>query len=153
MALLLPRVPRQTPEGEPQEEPFLPVVYNDVEDECVMTDVGPTVVPALVVYADSPVEVPATTPTRRHGTVELMVTYVTREWPMAQARRQGGLVLRAVRESLTAWNRSRRLRELNGLKILAVENVTEYGVAGAVGRSQLWGFVTAQVTVLEEPLP
>jgi hypothetical protein len=153
---MLQTVPRMTPEGEEDPEPENPLIYNDTEHEEVAANLDPPTSPALVLFADGELETDAHQRPRQVST-ELIVAiaYVTRDMPPVAAARDGGYVLRAVRKSLNRYNDERLsfdFRELNGVKIAAVRRVEQQRVAGAVGQSQLWGFVIASLTVIDSSL-
>lgn len=131
-------------------------IYNDVDDDSVSKELEPDVVPALVVFCDSDMEVEAGRAgdkLKGNGLV-VVIAYIVRDvdsW--AKARRDGGFTLRAVRQSLNRLNtadHSNGYRKLNDVSISKVERITEQRVAGAVGRSTLAGFVLADLWLLEQ---
>jgi hypothetical protein len=153
VAAMLQTVPRLTPEGDLDEMPKVPDIYNDMETDELAKNLEPPTSPALVVYSDADPTVDVKGDYRQiTDALIVSVAYITRDMPPARASLDGGYVLRAVRKSLTRFNDQRiamPFRELNDFKVAAVREVRTVRVAGAVGRSQLWGFVLASLTVID----
>jgi hypothetical protein len=149
----LPTIPRKTPEGLEEPMPTVPTLYNDTEHEEVALEIDPPRSPALVLFVDEGYEVDAKDPFRHKAQpVIVTVAYLTREVPSLVAVREGAYVLKAVKKSLVRYNDQRiahSFRELNGVKVAAVGALEHLRVAGAVGRSQLWGFVLASLNVID----
>jgi hypothetical protein len=149
----LPSISRFTPEGTEDPMPEIPAIYNDIEDECVAAELDPVKVPALVIFCDSAPETKAQNERRLVArNVLVTVAYITRDTPALKASRDGGYVLRAIRRSLVEFNslqESREFRDLNGIKILAIDTIEQQRVAANLGRSELWGFVMAGLTVID----
>lgn len=150
---MLAEVPRGLPGGGSDPMPVVPTIYNDTEHDAVAREIDPPAERSLVLFVDSEIETDAKDKLRQIGTsVALVIAYVTRDVPTLEAVREGGYVIRAVRMSLTRYNNqslSVGYRDLNGIKVAAVGNMTQQRVAGAVGRSHLWGFLSAAVTVID----
>lgn len=153
-------VPRARPPVNGEAQPDLPrpsvTIYNDVEHESVVKNIDPTEVPALVIFTDADSNVPLH-PNRRASDrrVTTTIAYVTREMVPLEAVAAGDIVLRAGKMVLRHFNdqrASKGYRELNGVKIMEIRSVTEQRVSGAVGRSQLWGFLLSDATVLDTTL-
>ena len=153
VAAMLTLVPRSIPGGGEDPIPETPIIYNDTEHEEVAAEIDPPGKRSLVLFIDSELDTDARDKHRQIATgLQVVVAYISKEVPPLVAVREGGYVLRAVRMSLTRYNSqdlSAGYREVNGVKIASVNNMTQQRVAGAVGRSQLWGFVLAAVTVID----
>lgn len=149
---MLAVIPRNNPEGV-DPAPAAPDIYNDIETEEVAGLFDPPTAPCLVVFADSDVSVDAKDSLRQIGPqLIVVVAYLTRDMPAVRAAIDGGYVLRAVRKSLTLYNKqnlSEDYRELNGIKVASCNRVTIQRMAGGVGKSQLWGFVLASLTIID----
>lgn len=153
VAAMLVEVPRNLPGGGVDPLPIMPTILNDTEHEEVAAEIDPPGPVSLVLFADSDVEFDATDKHRQVGRqIVIAVAYITKDTPALTAVRDGGYVLRAVRRSLTRYNNQTLAvghRELNGVKVAAIGQVTQQRVSGAVGKSQLWGFVLMAVTVID----
>lgn len=154
--VLLRDVPRLTPEGATDPMPAMPCIVNDTEDENVAKELEPAKVPALVLYGTNgpKMQIEKSGSRKYHvvPTVLVAIAYITREMPPLQATRDGNYVLRAARRSLTAYNsleKSKGFRRLNTITIAQISDVTEQQVKGAVGQSDLWGFLLATVVIID----
>lgn len=152
VSAMLDAVPRKTPEDDEDPRPDDPWICNDTEDVSVAEKIDPVHVPALVLFAMTG-SIDAQNTNRRMGqrNVVVNVAYVTRETPKLKAVRDSAYVLRAVMDSLDAYNGyrdSQDYRELNGVRVLAIERISEERVAASIGESELWGFIEAQISVL-----
>lgn len=146
-------LPRNDPEGNEFDMPPEPLLYNDVEDEEVAGEIDPPSEVSLVLFCDSDADVQSANSNRQIARqLTIAVAYITRDTPSNVAVRNGGFTLRAVKKSLLRFNDqglSRDFRELNGIKVMQINSISEQRVAGAVGRSQLWGFVLTSVMVID----
>lgn len=143
---------RLTPEGDEDEMPQLPSIFNDIEDE--MGDLmEPDKSPALLIFcARGPLMDLRNQLHQKGDGGVLYVAYVTKDVPEIVAARDGNYVLRAVKKSLTRFNsyaKAEEYRKLNGILIASVDDLIEYQTRSAVGRSRMWGFVQANVSVVD----
>lgn len=157
---LLQTIPRQRVDGELDPMPVLPTLYDDIDDpEVAQVLENIPVSPGLVVYVDSPADVDVS---ERHyrkteRALTVVAAYITKDdADAAVASRNGGYTLRAVQKSLGLYNDqvlaragATNYRELNGIKVMKVGLVSVTPVKTGLGRSQLWGFVLASVTVVD----
>lgn len=139
------------PRSEEHDLPEPVVIYTDLSDEDIAADRDPPATPALVAVVDS-----ATTSRPVQGrlavemeSVTVAIAYVDRDRGMIRSKLDGGYTLRAVRQSMTLLQACRddNYRMLNRIKILKVNQITEYRVTGSVGRSTLLGFVLVELHV------
>jgi hypothetical protein len=126
-------------------------IYTDLSDEDVAADRDPNVVPALVVVVDSatssrPVQ---GRPAVEMDSVTVAIAYVDRDRSLIRSKLDGGYTLRAVRQSMTLLQACRddNYRVLNKIKLITVNQITEYRVTGTVGRSTLLGFILVEVHI------
>jgi hypothetical protein len=154
VAALLPQLPRNQP-GTVVEDalPAVPALYNDVDTPDLAADMlDPPSTPCLIVYVANTVRTEVThTPGRTIvKQVPVIVAYAANDVSSVQGVQGCGYVLTAAHLSLDKLNDQRAsagYREVNGSLILKVGDVQENAAAGAVGRSKLWGFLVAPVTV------
>lgn len=130
-------------------------IYDDIQDKSVAMELEPTITPALVVFCDSDIEIPARwgNLSAIKGTGMIMaVSYIYRDMTPLEARQQGMFVLRAVQWSLRRFNSdkfSAGKRRLNDISISAIVRTRQQRVTGAVGASTLAGFVLAYLDVTD----
>lgn len=134
--------------------PADPTMYDDVDNADAVVTLQPPASPALIVFvdSDSQVDVDHRNYQKSENPMIVAVAYVTKDMPEKVAVLSGGYTFRAVRRSLRTFNDqklSAGFRELNGVKVMKVGLVTEQAVATSVGKSRLWGFVLASVTVVD----
>ena len=155
---MLTAIPRKRLSGVDDEAPPPVAVYNDADDESVIHEADPTEVPCVVVFYDGDLAFLADDHkgagySVTESAVTLAIAYVTRETPAVRAVQDGNYTMRAVMRSLRRLNHQQyatpAFKNLNGVKIVNVERMTEQRVAGAVGQSQLWGFVLATIRVVD----
>lgn len=153
---MLREVPRKTPEGTTDPMPEMPCIVNDTEDATVAKELEPAKVPAFVLYGtngpDIPIDKSGDRSRQVARSVIIAAAYITRDADPLRATQDGNYVLRAGRRSLSAFNsleKSKGFRRLNTITIAQIRNVGERQVKGAVGRSQLWGFLLATVVVID----
>lgn len=135
-------------------------IYNDQEDECLMSDDGPSDLPALVVMCDTDPELEAVTykPGQLAQRLMMAFIYVTaEEVPEMEARMKAHLIGRAVRKVINKFNHGsirteRSLNMLDGIKIVEVKSITEQRVVGKIGRSTLKGAVLADLESMDTAL-
>ena len=149
---MLQSVERFTPEGDEDEMPEIPSIFNDTEDE--MGDLmEPIKTPALVTFcARGPTVNLRDKLYQRGGQAIAYVTYITRDVPDLMAARDGNYVLRAAKKSLTAYNsyaQAIQYRKLNNILIAELGDLTEFQTRSSVGRSKMWGFVQVNVRVVD----
>lgn len=152
-----PGFPLQRPDGEVDELPPEPAIYDDVDNAKELKNfpnTAPPKEPALIVWADSDSMTDADH--RNYQVTEhplmIAVAFVTSKTPQEVAVLWGGYTARAVRRCLRAFNSqkfSEGYRELNGVKVMKVGRVTEQPVATTVGQSRVWGFVLAEIVVVD----
>jgi len=132
-------------------------IYDEEQDECILSDEGPSKLPALVVVADSDpnLESEVLKPGQIAQDFVLAFLYVTdQEVPEMLARYRGHLIGRAVRYSLTRWNvpqfrKAEGLDMLEGVKMVKIDSMTEQRVIGKIGRSALKGAVLATLQFMD----
>lgn len=154
---MLHEVPRFRPEGTQDPMPAMPCIVNDTEDENVATDLDPAKVPAIVIYGTNGPKFPLDRRGNRNAgtivpSVIVAAAYITREEVALKAVQDGNYILQAVKRSLAHYNsleQARGSRTLNTVTIAQIRDVEERSVRGAVGKSQLWGFVLATVVVID----
>lgn len=150
MAQTLPR----TALGGASADPAPPIVsvFNDVDTPSVATDLTAPQVPALVVWGDSDVE------TTYKGykiarDVIIAVAYVTEDGvDNLVTNRDCGYILRGGILTFGRYNNqklSEGYRELSGIRIMEVREVTGQRVTAAVGRQKMWGFLAVRVVAVE----
>lgn len=151
-------VPNKTPEGINRAAVQMPEILNDVETEGLIGNADLITLPtprALVVYCDTPIRTTqqaSKTAILTDDPIYVTVAWITREIPPGVAVLDGGVLLRATELSLYKWNNqsaSVGKRELNGVFIAKVESCRTLRVSGAVGKSSLWGFVQANLKVID----
>lgn len=133
-------------------------IYNDVDDECVAKRYEPDEVPALVIIGELANDAPVHYGRGQldYPSVGASFAYLERDEPVNYARQRGGYVLRAVQDSLLAFNvpavskvalagtesfyaADDTWRSLNGVEIIEVTDVRENRVTGGLGKSTLIG--------------
>lgn len=157
VAAMMVKVPNFTPEGADKGAVVMPEIMNDIEYEELAgsANLDPPVNRCLIVYTDSPVAYSinaSRTVSITDSDVRPTVGWMTRDENPVKAVNDGGVLLRATVLSLFKWNdqvASRGYRELNGAKVAKIGSVRTYRVAGAVGKSRLWGFVQPNLTVID----
>lgn len=155
---MLATVPRNNIAGGQWPLPASPTVYADVENpDLAAQDLDPAQIPALVVYVDENVEDAqydqSNKDYERQRRFRATIAYITGDEPPEKAVREGGFTLRAAKKCLRLFNNqtlSAAYREYNSVKIAKVGPVVMHIVSGAVGKSKLWGFVVATLTVIDE---
>lgn len=149
---MLQTIGRQTPEGDSDELPETPSIFNDTEDDMGML-MEPDKSPALIVFCARGPRIDLTNNMMQKGSLATVyVSYVTRDVPEIQAARDGNYTLRAVKKSLTRFNsygKAEQYRKLNGILIAAVNPLDEFQTRSAVGKSRMWGFVQVGVLVVD----
>lgn len=147
-------VPRARPDGEEDDLPDDPTIYDDVDDAQEVRNLEPSASPALSLYIDNRAQLNADT--QHYQVTEspliLVAAYTIRNVTEEVAVLAGGYTMRALRRCLKSFNSqslSKGYRELNGIQVMKVGVVTEVPVATAVGQSHLWGFVLARLTVVD----
>lgn len=155
---LLANVPRNNIAGGQWPVPTTPTIYADVEHpELAAQNLDPAVVPALVVYVDERVGLQhqdaSNKDYERMRHFQATVAYIHRDEEPIKAVRDGGFTLRAVKKCFRLFNQqtlSGQYRDYNAIKLMKIGPVVTHIVSGAVGKSQLWGFVDATLTVVDE---
>lgn len=149
---MLQLVGRQTPEGDSDELPQTPSIFNDTEHEMGLL-MEPDKSPALIVFCARGPKVDIRNAMIQKGSQAVAyISYVTRDVPEIQAARDGNYTLRAVKMSLTRfnqWGKAEQYRSLNGITVAALGPLDEYQTRSAVGRSRMWGFVQVGALVLD----
>lgn len=154
----LPGIPRKFPNGDDMDEPRPVTIYDDVQDEETIMELDPPDVPALVVFCDSEADIElgankaVNATAQRAPNIVVIVAYIDRETPYAKMKQEGGLVLRAVRRSLTKFSVpsiSNAARTLNNIRVDHVVRMREVRVTGAISKSTLIGFVRASLSVTD----
>lgn len=147
-------VPRNRPDGGEDDLPPTPTIYDDVDDPDEVRKLDPSASPALCLYVDSRARLNAED--KNYSVSEspliLAAAYTVRDMPEGVATLWGGYTARALRKCLRTFNdqnKSKGYRELNGIQVLRVGTVTEIAVAASLGQSHLWGFVLAELTVVD----
>lgn len=144
--------PRATLSGTVDDAPPIVTLCNDADDESVAAHLSPDKVPALMFWGDSAPDIEL----RGYKIAKEVIVaaaYVTEDTadPIASVR-ECGYILRAGRISFERYNSqtlSTGFRELNGIKILKINSVTEQRMPGAVGNRKMWGFLDIRATVIE----
>lgn len=153
VAATLPTVERLRPDGKWDDIPKVPDIYSDMSNRAVAAEIDPPTAPALVLYCDSVARSDTKKDLRQISEgVMVVIAYITRDTDPLKAVVDGSYVARAVKKSLTLYNDQRLSygkRELNGIKIAAIDQVVLERVSGAVGKSQLWGFTAAEVIAID----
>ena len=154
LAAQLAGVPRTNSAGGEDDLPPDPTIYDDVNDAEAVKNLEPPASPALTLYIDSGAELNLDRENYLVTGVPLVLAaaYQTREVPEDVATLWGGYTLRALRRCLRAFNNQSNRKgygELNGIKVMKVGVATEHPVATDVGQSRLWGFVLANITVVD----
>ena len=141
----------QVPRSEEHDLPTPVTIYTDLSDDDIAADREPPSTPALVVVVDSAT---VSQPVQGRLAVEMSnvtvaIAYVDRDRGMIRSKLDGGYTLRAVRQSMTLLQACRddAYRLMNSIKILKVNQITEYRVTGSVGRSTLLGFILVELHV------
>lgn len=132
-------------------------VYDDIDSvggdsEDMSLDIDPAKVPALVVAADSgaSLNLHDVNYLKTGEPVIVAFGYITRDVPGKQAKLNGGYTLRALRRCLWQFkNAPKASKELNGIRVLKLDTVRIFGVAGGMGRSQMYGLLTVSVSVVD----
>lgn len=150
---LLGGVPRNRPPGDvggAYPLPDLLNIYCDQEDSDTATDWNPPVKPALAVWGDSSARIELRGyPTAR--SVVIGCAFVTESGvDAAESNRVCEYYLRAVMMSFEAYGierLSKLYRELNGVKVLKVNDLTDQRIVqgATVGSGKMWGFVLAEL--------
>jgi hypothetical protein len=129
--------------------------FADSDDEGTAEELDPPEVPALVFWGDADASV------QRKGGLNVIAKqvrfaagYVTDSSADAlTAIRNCGYILRAGRISfMSRFNSltlSKDYRELNGVRILSIDEVNEHRVTVAVGKRKMWGFLEIKATVID----
>lgn len=138
--------------------PLTPAIYADVErPELAAQDLNQIASsPALVVYVDErvqDVEDDDHTQGAVRQKVRATITYLTLGEDAVTAVRNGGFTLRAAKQCLRAFNSqtlSAGFRDYNKIKLVKIGPVITNIVSGAVGKNDLWGFLVATLTVIDE---
>jgi hypothetical protein len=129
--------------------------FADSDDPGTADALDPPEVPALVFWGDADASV------KRQGgiykvakQVTFAAGFVTEETadPLT-AIRNCGYVLRGARISFMSRFNSAELskayRDLNGVRILSIDEVNEHRVTVAVGKRKMWGFLEIKATVVD----
>jgi hypothetical protein len=154
---MMARVPNLTPEAVDKGPVVMPSILNDIEyaELAGSANLDPPVNRAIIVYTDSPVAYSmnaSRTASISDSDVRPTIGWMTRDEDPIRAVNDGSVLLRAIVLSLFKWNdqvASRGYRDLNGVKVAKVNSVRSYRVAGAVGKSRLWGFVQPSLIVID----
>lgn len=155
---LLPGVPRDKIDGGTWDAPASVTIYNDIEDDCVLRELDPDDVPAVVVFCDEDEDISEIARTDKAGQkgkgLVAVFAYMDRDRDLSLSKLEGGLVLRAVRKSLSYLQIPRISdplggRRLNKISISKIDSITESRITTGIGRSTLIGFVTARIWTLD----
>ena len=139
--------------------PTTPAIYADVErPELAAQDLNYIAKsPALVVYVDERVEDTGSNtgkvPYQPQRSFRATIVYITQGEAADVAIREGGFTLRAVKKCLNDFNSqslSAGFRDYNKVKLVKIGPITTNIVSGAVGKSDLWGFLVATLHVIDE---
>lgn len=154
VAAQLAGVPRNNSAGGQDALPDSPEIFDDVNDAEVVRNLEPPASPALTLYIDNGAELNVDQMYYQKTGMPLILAaaYQTRGIPENVANLWGGYTARALRRCLRAFNSQPNrvgYGELNGIKVMKVGVVTEHPVAADVGQSRLWGFVLANITVVD----
>jgi hypothetical protein len=153
IAASLPR----TTLGTAGDDPAPPVVafFADSDDPGTAEELDPPEVPALVFWGDADASVARTGGLNALAKqVRFAAGYVTDDHADAlTAIRSCGYILRAGRISFmkrfNSQQLSKNFRELNGIRILSIDEVNEHRVTVAVGKRKMWGFLEIKATVVD----
>lgn len=131
--------------------PILTVV-DDVNDPGVAANLDPAEVPCLMVWGDSTTQVDFKG-YKLAREVVIAAAFVTTEDadPLAMEK-ACGYILRGGRLTMGRFDSqaiARNFRELNGIRVMQVQNVTEQRIPVAVGRRKMWGFLDIRLIVVE----
>jgi hypothetical protein len=148
---LLPNVPRFKLGNDGPKHPAPPpvTIYDDINDADLEKggDLQPPRSPAIVVFADSDMEIAfgrEGVPQTGSGLVVVTAYIVNDVGIRSKVKLNAGFTLRAARRSLTKLNTGKYsdgFREHNGIKLVKINSVLEQRVMGAVGKSTLVGFM------------
>lgn len=85
--------------------------------------------------------------------ITIASAYCTQDMPTDVAVRNGGLSLRALVQCYERFNHqtlSDGYRELNGVRVQKVSDISVTRVAGAVGRSKMWGIALCTLIAIDK---
>lgn len=156
---MLGKVPRGKMGSGTFPAPAKVTVYDDIQDESVAMELDPDKVPAVVVFADSDINVSmdwGDIGPLKGTALTIAASYIYRDVPALVARRDGMFVLRAIQWSLRRFNSNRYSegkRRLNDISVSGIRATRQQRVTGAVGRSTLAGFVLANLDVVDHSTP
>lgn len=150
-------MPRANLKGVNDDKPDKVDIYNDVDfDIGSVAGIDPPSFPSVVVVAD--LDLKNTDAGQVHKSAYEIaavagIGYYAEEITKARNIRDGNYVLRSVMRSLRRFNKpslSTDYRQLNGVGIVRITNLTMQRVAGAVPTSRLLGVVFADLMVLDK---
>ena len=150
MASTLPRtgLGAEPPDAAP---PVVPV-FSDVDTASVARDLTAPQLPAVIVWGDSDLK----TTYKGYKTARDIViafAYVTEDTvDDLVTNRECGYILRGGILTFGRYNNqkySEGYRELNGIRVMEIRDVTEQRVTAAVGRQKMWGFLAVEVIAVE----
>lgn len=130
-------------------------VLNDAEDKNIAANGGdPETVPALVLWGNSDPETKRISGYPIAKSAEIVAAYITAEdADPITAIRECNLAMRATRISLfvryNSAEKSRGQRDLNGIKVLSIDSVSEHRITAADGRRKMWGLMAIRATIVE----
>jgi hypothetical protein len=152
-------VPRDKIDGSGQwPVPTTPSIYDDVQDrELIGKDLRPVNTPALVVFVEQRIvsdsKDAGNDVYERNKTFSATISYITNDEVPDKAMREGAFTLRATKQCLREFNKqvlSAGYRDYNKVKLVKIGPVVIHMISGAVGASNLWGFIDATLTVIDE---
>lgn len=153
--VLIPGIPREKVDGSGTwPAPDSVALYDDTMKDVIddRLELEPPSTPSLITYCDGSAQVkfPGYSIAR---SLTMVTAYCTQDVPADVAKREGGIALRAVEQCLERFNHQQfsvGYKELNKICVAKVESVTQLGIAGAVGRSKMWGLVLFTLTAIEK---
>ncbi len=132
--------------------PPLVSIFNDVDDKSVAKDLTAPSLPAVILWGDSSAEVKMRGYKIARNIVVIIALVATESEDDLVMNGASGYILRGGLLTLGRYNnqdKSAGYRELDGVRVLEISSVEEQRATVAVGVQKMWGWLKADVTVVE----